>query len=89
MHINGNPERILAELSQGCPCPPDGQVRPAYRRVEVYDETGPWPWPGVITAWWTRTDGVDLCRLRLHGSTASRWALFDPQRIALVVQDGT
>lgn len=81
-------EGVLGELAQGCPLPPEDEVRDAYQPVEVYDEAG-WSWPGSATGWWTSTEGVTTCRLRLTGVTASRWVLFDPDRIVLRIQSGT
>lgn len=81
-------EGVLDQLAQGCPLPPEDEVRDAYQPVEVYDETG-WPWPGSATGWWTGPDGVTACRLRLSGVATPRWVLFDPDRIISRVQSGT
>lgn len=80
-------EKVLGDLSHWGP-PTDAQATPAYRRVEVYDRSGR-AWPGAITAWWTSPEGVETCRLRVTGMRAARWAVFDPDRIALLVQSGT
>ncbi|WP_369390342.1 hypothetical protein AB5J72_23890 [Streptomyces sp. CG1] len=81
-------KHLLEELATGCPLPgPDDLIRHTYRPVTVSDPAG-WPWPGTITAWWTDPRGTTLCRLRLSGVPAPRWAVYDPDRIALLVQDG-
>jgi hypothetical protein len=77
-------ECVLEELSQGCPLPHDGQARPAYRPVHVYDQAGR-PWPGSIIAWWASPDGTETCCLRLSGAWTPQWALFDSGRIGLLV----
>ncbi|MFJ6569112.1 hypothetical protein ACIQNU_16965 [Streptomyces sp. NPDC091292] len=87
VHRAAGVAKALGELPL-CASPPEGQVRSAYRRVEVYDGTGR-PWPGAITAWWTDPAGGELCRLRLSGASAPRWTVFDPDRIVLLVQGGT
>lgn len=81
-------ERLLEELARGCAPPPEEETPAAYRPVAVYDRTG-WPWPGVITGWWTDPDGLTLCRLRLSGLPEARWAVFDAERIILLVAGGT
>ena len=88
--MRGKPtaEHLLEELATGCPLPgPDDVIRYVYRPVTVADPAG-WPWPGIVTAWWTDRCGTTLCRLRLSGAPASRWAVYDPDRIVLLAQDG-
>ncbi|BAU87729.1 hypothetical protein SLA_6863 [Streptomyces laurentii] len=43
----------------------------------------------MITGWWTDPDGLTLCRLRLSGLPEARWAVFDAERIILLVAGGT
>ena len=82
-------ERLLEELAQGHPPPPaNAQVQLTDRPVAVNERAG-WPRPGAVTAWWTAPDGATLCRLRLSGAPAPRWVVYDPDRIALLVGDGT
>lgn len=81
-------ERVLEELAKGCPTPPENQIRTAYQSVGVHDRAG-WPWPGTIVGWWTSPDGVTTCQVRLSGASAPRWAVYDPDRIILLVQSGT
>ncbi|MFB8183639.1 hypothetical protein ACFC8N_48495 [Streptomyces sp. NPDC055966] len=82
-------ERLLEELPQGYPPPPlDAQVQLTYRPVAVNEQAG-WPRPGTVTAWWTTPDGATLCRLCLSGAPTPRWVVYDPDRIALLVEDGT
>ncbi|MER5547929.1 hypothetical protein [Streptomyces sp. NPDC002589] len=81
-------KHLLEDLAAGCPSlGPDDQIRHAYRPVTVSDLAG-WPWPGAITAWWTGPCGTTLCRLRLARVPASCWAVYDPDRITLLVQGG-
>ncbi|MET9078636.1 hypothetical protein ABZX95_42440 [Streptomyces sp. NPDC004232] len=89
MRDTSTAERLLEELAKGCPPPPpDDQVQLTYRPVAVDDQAG-WSCPGAVTAWWTNLDGAILCRLRLSGVPRPRWVVYDPDRIALLVQDST
>lgn len=68
--------------------PGQGQVSLAYRRAMVRGN-GPWPQPATVLGWWTRPDGVTMCRLRMSGSARALWVVFDPERIELLVSGGT
>ncbi|KPI07596.1 hypothetical protein OK074_0306 [Actinobacteria bacterium OK074] len=80
-------ERVLDGLPP-CRPPPEGQFTPAYRPVEVYDESGR-PWPATVTGWWTSPEGAAACRLRLADARTPRWTPFDTDRIVPLVQGGT
>lgn len=80
-------EHLLEGLAKDCPSPRNDQIQLTYRPVAVTDQAG-WPRPGTITAWCTGPDGSTLCRLRLSGAPVPRWVVYDPDRIALLVQDG-
>ncbi|MBX7554909.1 hypothetical protein ABZX95_49610 [Streptomyces sp. NPDC004232] len=82
-------KRPLEELAQGYPPPPpDAQVQLTYRPVAVNGQAG-WPRPGSVTAWWTALDSATLSHVRLSGAPTPRWVVYDPDRIALPVEDGT
>ncbi|MFF4211789.1 hypothetical protein ACFYZE_21005 [Streptomyces sp. NPDC001796] len=88
MRDKSTAEHLLEELAAEGPSPgPDDLIRHVYRPVTVSDPAG-WPWPGIITAWWTDHRGITLCRLRLSGVPAPRWAVYDPDRITLLVKGG-
>lgn len=73
---------------RGCAAdPPAHEVRPAYRRVEVRDDTG-WFRTGTVLGWWSGPEGGVLCLLRLSGSPTARWTVFDPDRIVPLVHNG-
>lgn len=69
--------------------PADHEVRTTYRRALIHDEGTSWPQPGAVLGWWTRPDGIEMCRLRTFGTKAARWTVFDPDRIHLLVEGGT
>ncbi|MGI5142963.1 MULTISPECIES: hypothetical protein [unclassified Streptomyces] len=88
MRDTATAERVLDDLVKGYSLPPEDEIRPAYQPVEVHDRAG-CPWPGVIVGWWANPGGVTWCQLRLSGAPTPRWAVFDPDRIILLVQSGT
>ncbi|MEU6660319.1 hypothetical protein [Streptomyces sp. NPDC046821] len=69
--------------------PAEVEVRSAYRRVLINAAGETWPLRGTVLGWWTRSDGLEMCRLRTFGSNASEWVVFDPDRIVLLVESGT
>ena len=77
-----------AHLQGGAADPPAREIRPAYRRVEIRGETG-WFRTGTVLGWWTSPEGSEHCLLRLSGSPAAQWRVFDPDRVVPLVQNGT